>query len=216
MHVVRSLKARERTTDDLLRELGKKSRLASQDQEGRGVHAYALPKSRERSGDDLLRRSNEKKNRRLPSLVLAGAPQKTGERLVGDLFNLGEKTKTTSATAYALPAKSAGSAPAVQCSRSLRKSLRDRLQGHDRGMPRKNKCRMHVSCRPALPERARERLVDDLFSRDEKTKAAGSLAVPTGVSGQKSARSHLDEFGKSAFIQSARSRAAYAKFQWFC
>jgi hypothetical protein len=151
VHVVRSLKARERTTDDLLRERSKKSRLASQDQEGRGVHAYALPKSRERSGDDLLRRSNEKKNSRLPSLVLAGAPQKTEERLVDDLFNLGEKTKATSATAYALPAKSAGSAPAVQCSRSLSKSLRDRLQGHDRGMPRKNKCRMPCFVQTGAP-----------------------------------------------------------------
>jgi hypothetical protein len=164
VHVVRSLKARERTTDDLLRERGKKSRLASQDQEGRGVHAYALPKSRERSGDDLLRRSNEKKNSRLPSLVLAGAPQKTGERLGDDLFSLDEKTKAASATAYALPAKSAGSAPAVQCSRSLRKGLRDRLQGHDRGMPRKNKCRMPCFVLAGAPQKAGERLTDDLFS----------------------------------------------------
>ena len=74
--------------------------------------------------------------------MLTGAPQKAGERLGDDLFNLDEKTKAASATAYALPAKSAGSAPAVQCSRSLRKSLRDRLQGHDRDMPRKNKSRM--------------------------------------------------------------------------
>ena len=60
------------------------------------MHAYALPKSRERSGDDLLRRSNEKKNSRLPSLVLAGAPQKTGERLGDDLFSLDEKQKPLS------------------------------------------------------------------------------------------------------------------------
>jgi len=57
---------------------------------------------------------------RMPCVVLTGAPQKAGERLGDDLFNLDEKTKTASATAYALPAKSAGSAPAVQCSRSLR------------------------------------------------------------------------------------------------
>jgi len=77
-----------------------------------------------------------------PSVVLTGAPQKAGERLGDDLFNLDEKTKAASATAYALPAKSAGSAPAVECSRSLRKGLRDRLQVHYRGMPRKNKSRM--------------------------------------------------------------------------
>ena len=93
VHVVRSLKARERTTDDLLRERGKKSRLASQDQEGRGVHAYALPKSRERSGDDLLRRSNEKKNSRLPSLVLAGAPQKNRGAPSRRPFQFGRKSK---------------------------------------------------------------------------------------------------------------------------
>jgi hypothetical protein len=51
---------------------------------------------------------------------------------------------------------------------------------------------------------------------DEKTKAAGSLAVPTGAAGQKSAQPYLDKFKESAFIQSARSRAAYAKLQWFC
>ena len=65
----------------------------------------------------------------MPRVVLTGAPQKAGERLGDDLFNQDEKTK-------------AASAPAVQCSRSLRKGLRDRLQGHDRGMPRKNKSRM--------------------------------------------------------------------------
>ena len=66
------------------------------------------------------------------------------------------------------------------------------------------------------PRKAGERLGDDLFNWDGKTKTAESLTVPTGVSGQKSARPHLDEFGKSAFIQSAWSRAAYAKLEWFC
>jgi hypothetical protein len=66
------------------------------------------------------------------------------------------------------------------------------------------------------PETARERLGDDLFSWDGKTKVAESLTVLTGVSGQKAARPHLDLFGRNAFIQSARSRAAYAKLQWFC
>ena len=68
-------------------------------------------------------------------------------------FQSGRKTKAASATAYALPAKSAGSAPAVQCSRSLRKSLRDRLQGHYRGMPRKNKSRMPCFVQTGAPEK---------------------------------------------------------------
>jgi hypothetical protein len=37
--------------------------------------------------------------------VQIGAPRKAGERLGDDLFNLDGKTKATSATAYALPAK---------------------------------------------------------------------------------------------------------------
>ena len=40
--------------------------------------------------------------------AVIGAPQKAGERLGNDLFNLDEKTKTASATAYALPAKAQG------------------------------------------------------------------------------------------------------------
>ena len=78
----------------------------------------------------------------MPRPVLTAAPCKARERLGDDLFSRDGKTKAASATAYALPAKSAGSAPAVQCSRSLRKGLRDRLQGHARGIPRKNKSRM--------------------------------------------------------------------------
>ena len=90
-YVVRSLKSQGADHRCSIGERGKKSRLASQDQEGRGVHAYALPKGRERSGDDLLRRSNEKKNSRLPSLVQTGAPQKAGERLCDDLFDATKK-----------------------------------------------------------------------------------------------------------------------------
>jgi len=38
-------------------------------------------------------------------VVLTGAPQKAGERIEDDLFNLDGKAKAASATAYALPAK---------------------------------------------------------------------------------------------------------------
>jgi hypothetical protein len=47
---------------------------------------------------------------RMPCVVLIGAPQKAGERIGDDLFSRDEKTKAASASAYALPAKSAGSA----------------------------------------------------------------------------------------------------------
>jgi len=39
----------------------------------------------------------------------------------------------------------------VQRSRSLRKGLRDRLQGHYRGMPRKNKSRMPCFVQTGAP-----------------------------------------------------------------
>jgi len=120
-------------------------------------------KARDRTTDDLLRCSNEKKQE-APQPGADRRPPKTGERLVDDLFNLDEKTKIASATAYALPAKSAGSAPAVQCSRSLRKSLRDRLQFHDRGMLRKNKSRMPCFVQTGAPQKAGERLTDENFS----------------------------------------------------
>ena len=48
-------------------------------------------KAREQTTDDLLWRSNEKKNSRLPSQVLTGAPQKAGERLGDDLFDATKK-----------------------------------------------------------------------------------------------------------------------------
>jgi hypothetical protein len=86
----------------------------------------------------------------MPRVVLIGAPKKAGERIGDDLFNLDEKTITASATASAHP-KLPGSAPAVQRSRSLRKSLRDRLQVHYRGIPRKNKNRMPCFVQTGAP-----------------------------------------------------------------
>ena len=108
----------------------------AQVQPGRG----SLSAGHSATGRDRPQVTIENKKSRC-HVVLTGAPQKAGERLGDDLFSLDEKQKPQ-APRPTLPAKSAGSAPAVQCSRSLRKSLRDRLQGHDRGMPRKNKSRM--------------------------------------------------------------------------
>jgi hypothetical protein len=120
----------------------------------------------------------------MPCVVLTGAPQKAGERLGDDLFNLDGKAKTASATAYALPAKarerSGGAVAAGHFARAYVTGCKATI-GECHG---KTKAACHVSCRPALPAWARERLGDDLSSRDGKTKAAESLTVPTGAPGQ--------------------------------
>jgi len=108
-----------------------------------------------------------------PTAVLIGAPRKAGERLGDDLFSLDE-TQMPQAPRPTRSLQRPGSVPAVQRSRSLRKSQRDRLQGHDRETPRKNKSNMPCFVLTGAPQKAGERLGDDLLNRHEKSKRGGA------------------------------------------
>jgi len=78
-------------------------------------------------------------------------PKKPGSAYATTFSTWTEKQKPQAPRPTRSLQKNAGSAPAVQCSRSLRKGLRDRLQGHDRGMAWKNKSRMPCFVQTGAP-----------------------------------------------------------------
>ena len=100
---------------------------------------------------------------------MTGAPRKAGEPpTADDLFNLDGKAKAASATAYALPAKSQGALRRCSAAGHFARAYVTGCKATIGECHGKTKAACHVSCRPALPARARERLADDLFNLDGK------------------------------------------------
>jgi hypothetical protein len=87
---------------------------------------------------------------RMPRVVLAGAPHKTGERLNDDLFSLGEKQKPQShgLRAPCKKRRERSSGAAGHFTRAYVTGCKSTIEERHG----KTKAACHVSCRPALPK----------------------------------------------------------------